>query len=312
MNMWWNKGLKRAFLTKEGALRGPWLAAALLAGWYAVTLGAMFAGAHLCDAGMRTWGVTTQNLSLAPAGVQYLARQYLRLSALVGNLLFLLGCTLAGRGRRQKQRPLPAALAFPVGAAAVALTAGLFLATDSMRLNTPRANWNGDVPTLLVTLLAAFLAEGTVARGILLFYPRGRLRRLRGYGLATVASLVMTGVEGSRALGALNGVLVSLLLCALAEKYGWLSTALLRTGWRWVSAAVLGFPGSGSTPVWSLYALSEKALTGGNSGLECGLWVTGLCLIGLLLVFSREIIYFFREKKYTKVIRIKANRSEGS
>ena len=312
MNMWWNKGLKRAFVTKEGALRGPWLTLLLVAGWYALMLGTTYAFSHLCDALMRSWGVTTLNLSLAPKGVQYLARQYLRLSGILGNLLFALCCWLLMRKRRRKQHLLPASLAFPAGAAAAALTAGLFLLTDSMRVNTARANWNGDVPTLLAVLLAASLAEALAARGVLLFWPQGKFRRLRGYVLATAASFVMTGVYGLAPVGWLNGVLVSLLLCALAEKFGWLSTALLRTGWRWVSVAVLGFPGGGCIPVWSLYALSEKALTGGNDGLACGLWVTALGLGGLALVFRREIIYFFREKKYTKRTKTKANGSERS
>ena len=310
--MWWNKGLKRAFVTKEGALRGFWLALLLLAGWYALMLGTTYALSHLCDALMRGWGVTTLNLSLAPKGVQYLARQYLRIAGITGNLLFALGCWLLMRKRRRKQARLPALLAFPAGAAAAALTAGLFLLTDSMRVNTAQANWNGDVPTLLAVLLAASLAEGLAARGCLLFWPQGKFRRLRGYALATAASFVMNGAYGLAPVGWLNGVLVSLLLCALAEKFGWLSTALLQAGWRWVSVAVLGFPGGGGAPVWSLYALSEKALTGGNDGLSCGLWVMALCLCGLALVFRREIIYFFREKKYTKRAKTKANRSERS
>ena len=169
MNMWWNKGLKRAFVTKEGALRGPWLTLLLVAGWYALMLGTTYAFSHLCDALMRSWGVTTLNLSLAPKGVQYLARQYLRLSGILGNLLFALCCWLLMRKCRRKQHLLPASLAFPAGAAAAALTAGLFLLTDSMRVNTARANWNGDVPTLLAVLLAASLAEALAARGVLLF-----------------------------------------------------------------------------------------------------------------------------------------------
>ena len=275
-------------------------------------LGTTYAFSHLCDALMRSWGVTTLNLSLAPKGVQYLARQYLRLSGILGNLLFALCCWLLMRKRRRKQPLLPASLAFPAGAAAAALTAGLFLLTDSMRVNTARANWNGDVPTLLAVLLAASLAEGLAARGFLLFWPQGKFRWIRGCALATAASFVMTGAYGLTPVGWLNGVLISLLLCTLGEKFGWLSTALLRTGWRWVSVAVLGFPGGGGTPVWSLYALSEKALTGGNGGLSCGLWVTALGLGGLALVFRREIVYFFREKKYTKRTKTKANRSERS
>ena len=289
---------RRFLIAGDGFLRAPWLllagcAAHLLWAW-AVSYGLGAAFSALFD----VWGVNAANLHLAPAWARFIMNHYGSAISLVSSAGVIAVSALMLRflpGRKFCLRFSGRDFGFgsAAGAGVVAVSAGLFLLTDSMRIDAQNT-FGADAIVFLPVCLAAVCAEEAFCRAFVLnAVARGeREKRAVSLTACVVSALIMMLVTGAFSLGAAGAVNMFLtgFVCACLHVAGhvWASVGF-RFAWSCFSAAVFCFPGGNavSAPVMSLYHVSDAWLTGGNSGFICGVWMTFVILAGAgILLFA--------------------------
>ncbi len=297
----WAGGLRWAFFSPAGRVRTGWALALGLALYLAWNYGSSLGLASCFSALFGQWGITAQNLSLAPAWARLVVNLSGSLVSLAVNLGTVALSALLLRGLL-KERLFHGfqGKGFGQGAAAGAvmtlLAAGLFLVLDSMRVEAPlssaRLSW--EMALLLPVHLAASCAEEAFHRTFVLRTVRRALpeKSWAGVAAAAVSALILLLTSGSLRTGILGLVNLWLMgfLCALLSLKGCGDVSLgLRFAWSYCVVAVVNFPGGNiaTAPLLKLYHVSEAWLTGGGAGLIAGLWTTAALCIGIALTIWR-------------------------
>ena len=235
---WWNSALgalKSVAFCREDGVRAAWkliLACALYAvwAWAAARFLSMGFGA-LFDA----WGLNAQTLSQAPGWAQALAAHYGKLISLISSagvlaLSWALMRLLAS-GRFERLRAADFARAALVGAAWVALGAGLFLLADSMRPYERGLTLHADMLWMLAVYLLAALAEERFTRTLTMRVAALNARPCWAYIASCIVFLVVTGGYALGLLGAVNMLLFGL-VCARLSATGRAGASVgLRFAW---------------------------------------------------------------------------------
>ena len=293
--------LKGAFVGPGGTLRAPWLLAlgyALDLGWaYAVSAGMTRGFSGLFSA----WGLTSANLPLAPGWARWIVRNYGSVISVVSSLgIAALATLLVRAGLKERLdmrlRPKQLGLGALAGLGIAAVSALAFVLSDSMRLahGLREARLSGELLTLLVVYGVAALAEELFDRAFVLRAVRAALGEgVRGCAAACAASALMlwltTGAVNLGVIGSVNMLLFGG-LCALLH-WARLGNASwgLRFAWSYASVSLVAFPGgnTASAPWLELYHVSDALFTGGERGLICGLWMTGILALLLLILLLR-------------------------
>jgi membrane protease YdiL (CAAX protease family) len=288
-------------VAKDGGLRAVWRLALAVLAYIVWTNGITVLLSYGFDALFTAWGVTKLNLSAAPGYARFLAADYGNIISVVSSAGIAVFSYLAAPGRdRLRLRAKLFGVGALAGFAAVLVAAAGFLALDSVRTTaaSPDLTWSPAI--LLPVYLAAAVAEEFFARGYVLNMVSRRGNRPLGYLASAAVFLFMTGGYALGILGILNMLLFSAVLCALSEKWpNWLNVGI-RFGWGYAAVCLFAFPGaSGGSPVYTLYAVSEDFLTGGNGGLISGLYMTALLAAALwfFLLRGRKLRLPFLKKR---------------
>jgi membrane protease YdiL (CAAX protease family) len=282
-------GCKRIFLARDHALRAAWRLILALVLYYLWTGGVAVALTHAADTLFRAWGITANNVHLAPGYARWLAGNYAHLITIISACGVAYFAYRAAPDRAQlKLRPARFALGTLIGAAVVLAGGALMLAFDSMRMPSSSPAFSPSILIYLPVLLAAALAEEMFARGFALRMVKRRANRAWAYAASTVVFLFVTGAYQLTVMGMVNMLLFSAALCALSERWSIWATAGLRFGWSFAITCVMAFPGGGAArPILALYPVSETLLTGGYGGLIAGLYMTVLLLIPIALLIGK-------------------------
>lgn len=187
------------------------------------------------------------------------------------------------------EAPRDSLLGFGLGAAAIALAAGVLTVAGTVRWVADSGSWPEYVATLTGSLLVfavAAAAEEAVFRGYVF--------QALVQGVGAWPAVLVTAVLF--ALAHWNNPSVSVLPLAniflAGVMLGW---AYLRTrslwfctgvhlGWNWMMSAALDFPVSGlirDTPLYDVRAVGPRWMTGGDFGPEGGIMAT-LVIAGLI------------------------------
>lgn len=169
-----------------------------------------------------------------------------------------------------------------IGTAMAALSAALFLLTDSLRLSWPLASPRltpGLLLLWLLTLLTA-LSEELFTKGALYAFAGPKWGTL----WATVAFFIINGGLSGNVISGVNVALMGIACCRIYARRGLWAAVAFRWGWSFAAVFLLG-QGGGARAVWRLYGVSEVWLTGGDGGFAYGLWLT-LMLVALIAALT--------------------------
>lgn len=292
---------KNTFIASDGKLRAVWRLMLAMLAWYALYALAAMGVSRLMFSLFESWGVTSANLYLTPAWVQYLVSYQAQLFHVAAALPAALAGWLLARPLRRRR---PGVSAGYTAAAAVmgffgSITAAMLLSmvfrrADSMRATSAQAVFSVDVLIMLAVYLIAALAEGQLALGYIRETVLERGGRTLSYIAAAVMFCAMTGFA-SGVLGVVNTLLLALTLCRIAEKAGVWAAVGVRAGWLWAVNSLAGFPGGGVS-VQTLYPVSENLLTGGDAGIMSGLAVTLVCGAILWFTLGRQALLSLKQR----------------
>ena len=258
------------------------------AAWYAVTLASVYGVGALLLGLLNAWGVTYANLPQCPIWIQYLVTYQTGIYSAAAAVITIAVSAFLLRNAKAKPDLIRTAAAFGAGIAAPALFAALFLLTDSMRPYTFSAGLSAHTFISLALLALTSLAEAALALGYVRGSAEKRCGRIAGYICAVIMFCIMNIFSTTGIISLVNLILMAPILCFIAEKFGVLPAAALRTGFQWCSTAVIGFTAS-ETAVFRLYPVSETILTGGQHGIMHGIAFTIICAIPLLTLLIRRI-----------------------
>ena len=283
--------VRLVFVARDGGLRAVWRLALAVIGYIVWTNGITIALSYAFDALFSAWGVTTLNAQYAPGYARFLAANYGNIISLVSSAGVAAFAYLAAPSReRLRFQPGLLGIGTLLGLAVVSLAAGGFLALDSLRLTSASPDFSWSPLILLPVYFAAAVAEEFFARGYVLHMVSSRGNRPLGYLASTALFLYVTGGYALGAMGIVNMLLLSAVLCALSERWSSWLTAGVRFGWGYAITCLDAFPGAGGgSPVATLYSVSEGWLTGGSGGLISGLYTTLVLLVALALLFRDAI-----------------------
>lgn len=290
------RAVRRVFLARDGGLRAPWRLALAVLAYIAWTNGIAALLSYAFDALFTAWGVTTLNVGYAPGYARFLAANYGNVISLVSSAGVAALSYLAAPAR---ERLRFRAKLFGIGALAgfsVAAVAAMgFLALDSVRMTSASPAFSWPPLILLPVYLAAAVSEEFFARGYVFRMTASRGNRLLGYLASALVFVYVTGGYALGALGIVNLLLFSILLCALSERWpNWLNVGV-RFGWGYAVTCLFAFPGaSGGSPVLTLYSVSEEWLTGGSGGLISGVYMTAVLMAAVWLLVLRSVKFRLR------------------
>ncbi len=289
--------LRRAFVGGDGCLCAPWLLAIGYAAYVLWAWGISYGLSAAFSALFEVWGVNAMNLHLAPAWARFVVNHYgsaisfVSSAGVIAIVALLLRFLLREKGKtRFSARDF--GLGSAAGAVVVAVSAGLFLLIDSMRLAAPAA-FGADIIVFLPVYIAAACAEEAFCRAFVLkaIVREGNGNRAVSLIACIVSAVILALTTGAFSLGVLGAVNMLLIgfVCACLHRMGhaWTSVGF-RFAWSWFSVAIFNFPGgnAAAAPMLSLYHVSDAWLTGGTRGLICGAWMTVLILaVAAALVF---------------------------
>ncbi len=302
--------IHRAFIASDGKLRAVWRLMLTMLAWYALYALSAVGVSNLLIRLFESWGVTSANLSLTPAWVQYLVSYQTQLfhvtaalPAALGGWLLTLPMRRARPGLSIGHTVAATALGFFGSIAVATLLSTLFQLTDSMRATSTQAVFSVDILLMLAVYLIAAMAEGQLALGYIREMTLERSGRTFSYAAATAMFCAMNGFA-SGAPGVINTLLLALTLCRIAEKAGVWAAVGVRAGWLWAVNSLAGFPGGGVS-LQTLYPVSENLLTGGDAGPMSGLAVTLVCAAILWFSLGRPALLALKQRFHKPDDKIK-------
>ena len=268
-------------------LHGMRLALALAAG-LALALALRLGLARAFQALFRAWNLSAATLGRAPGWARALYAWHGSLITLAVDAAVIgLSVALARRwalpwpeGRASRAAAAAAAL---TGAGAALLSAALFLATDSLRLEWPLAQPRlspGLAALALLSLLTA-VAEEWFGKRVVYALAHAAWGPVPAAIAATAVFFLANGGCAGNLWCALNVLLMGLLCCRVFRLRGFMAAAALRWGWSFTAVFLLG-QGGGGRAVYRLYGVSEVWLTGGDAGFVYGAWLALLLAAALL------------------------------
>lgn len=277
------KPRRRMLFNEAGEVRPGWRLLAMAAGYILLTVLARLGMGALLRALFGAWNLNARTVARAPGWAATLYAWQGSLVTLAVDGVAVAYMLIVCRVRLPKLgRDLVRAWA--VGTGFALLSTGLFLLTDSLRLQWPlnRPHLSpGLLPLWALTLLTA-LAEELFTKGLLC----DSVNRRWGWGWAAIASMLafflMNGGYSGTWISALNVALLGAACALLYRGHGLWASVGLRWGWSFAAVFLLG-QGGGDMAVYRLYGVSEALLTGGDAGPVYGLWMTVALLIAIVL-----------------------------
>lgn len=288
--MWLNKAAAKAgrvFLGSRG-LRCGWRAAAACALYYAWNTLATAFFTWIFALFFDAWGVNTLNLHLAPLWVRAAVNGYPYAVSILVNAPAALAFMRLARGMTNAApRPLSAAF-LAAGAGAAIVPAAAFILIDSIRLTPASPSFHWAVLASAPMYFIAAWSEQALSRG----YVSGIVSKALGVPAAYVVSaavfIVMNGAWSMGGIGFANMLILGVLLMAVTERFGAWCAVMLRAGFVWAANSVASFSENGFS-VFSLYPVSENIITGGESGLMCGIFMTALLVVCTWLILKKRL-----------------------
>lgn len=281
--------VKNVFLNADGRLRAVWQLTAAVLVWYAVYIGAAVGLSRLLLSLFAGWGVTNANIALAPGWVRFLAGYQAQLINAVAALICAAAAFPLARIYRGKKHITISnvCIGFLTGAALAMVLMAMFLIADSMRVTSKVPAFGAGMAITFVFCTITAVMEGTVVFGYVRTMTSAHAGSIFAH-LLSVAMFLAISLPGTQNLmGAVNALLVGMVLSLAAERAGVGACIALRTGWLWGVSALAGFPGSSG--VYTMYSVSEEFFTGGTYGPEAGAAVGIICLATIAFAFRREI-----------------------
>lgn len=275
--------IRRIFTNQAGYLRAIWQFLLILICWHALSFAAAYLLSRFIYGLFESWGITGANISLAPGWVRFIAAYQAQLISSVPAIISAFAAVYAMRFYRDDcRRPtsakaLYAAAGFPAGIAASIILMCIFLVCDSMRVTSTSPDMTPDIVLMLPFSIIAAAAECCVAFGYVRTMASRHAGRIAGHIIAAAAFCLMNLLGFGTVLSAVNSLLIALVLSVVSERFGLAACIALRGGWLWAISSISGFPDS-VHGMYTMYPVSENALTGGFNGPESGLAVTIICL----------------------------------
>ena len=228
------------------------------------------------------WNVNPNTVARAPgwAGALYLWQ-----GSLVTLMVSLAAIALTVRLFRVSipgPESKPTLLWYLMGTALALGSAGLFLLTDSLRLEWPLPRLSPGLLPLWLLSLVSILAEELFTKGVLL----ENVRRPWGLVLSALAFFLANGGASGTVISGVNVALLGLACGLIYLRRGLWADVAFRWGWSFATVFLLG-QGGGDHSVFKLYGVSEVLLTGGDPGFVYGLWMTALLIIISLVTWKR-------------------------
>lgn len=280
--------MRSVFVNENGSLRIGWRLLLCAAAYFAALYGVIWGAAAVFGALFNGWGLTTSNISYAPAWAQWIVTWH---SSLVYALAYLAsgaaGLLMAKRllpvGHRAAVKKCGGAL---VGTAIAAALTAIALAFDCMRMEWPLSEprlYPSQIAAVALVVLGKLSSEILTKR--ILF--DGVKRKAGAYALSC-AVFVLLNADWTQPISVLNTLLLGLVACGLYECGGLAASAGIQTALTVWLSLFFGFPTmSAVQPVYALYHVSEAWLTGGGSGPFAGIWMTA-CLLAIFAVLFRK------------------------
>jgi len=262
----------------------------MIAGYAALTVAARLGLRALLSALFDVWNLNPETVARAPGWARTLYGWQGSLVTLMVDVAAIGFARLACRARLPRPDGKAVLRWWFAGTGVAALSAALFLLTDSLRLQWPLSRPRlsaGLLPLWGLTLLTA-LAEELFTKGVIY----DGVKRSRGEAWAASASalafFLMNGGYSGTVVSGINVALTGALCALLYRRLGLWTPVAFRWGWGFATVFLLG-QGGGAQGVYRLYGVSENLLTGGDAGLVYGLWATAafLILIGINVRSSR-------------------------
>ena len=281
--------VKNVFLNADGRLRAGWQLTAAAVLWYAVYIGAAVGLSRLLLSLFAGWGVTNANIALAPNWVRFLAGYQVQLiNAAAALICAAAAYPLARMYRVKKQGAISdVCISFGIGVAAAMVLMVMFLISDSLRVTSGVPVFNAGMAAAFVFCTVTAVMEGTFVFGYVRAMTSAHAGRIFGHLLSAAMFLLISLPGIQNFMGAVNALLVGMVLSLTAERAGNGACIALRTGWLWGVSALAGFPGSSG--MYTMYSVSEEFFTGGTYGPEAGAAVGIICLAITVFAFREEL-----------------------
>lgn len=280
----------RVFKTENGALRPAWRTIFGVIAYFAAFYVVLYGLAAIFGALFDAWGLTNDNLALAPNWARRIVYSHTDFCYAAAYLVSSgAGLWIARRNEKARRSLKAIWIAMGVG---LAMSAGLTLiafAMDSVRLERPLGEPHFSVQTLIAFFL---IAIGKFSHEVLcrrLIYAQLRAWKASAVLVSSAVTAILIGEW--TVCGAISGILVGMVACALYERGGLIASAAMQTVWTAWCALVFGFPGMNvnANPVYAVYHVSDAWLTGGNGSVLGGAWCALVAAIACIILYRTPI-----------------------
>ena len=262
------------FKNENGVLRPMWRTIFGAIAYFAAFYGVLYGLAAIFGALFDAWGLTNDNLALAPNWARRIVYSHTDFCYAAAYLVSTgAGLWIARRNEKARRSLKAIWIAMGIG---LAMSAGLTLiafAMDSVRLERPLGEPHFSVQALIAFFL---IAVGKFSHEVL-------CRRLSAVTAILIGEWTVCG--------AISGILVGMVACALYERGGLIASAAMQTVWTAWCALVFGFPGMNvnANPVYAVYHVSDAWLTGGNGSVLGGAWCALVAAIACIILYRASI-----------------------
>lgn len=280
----------RVFKTENGALRPAWRAIFGAIAYFAAFYGVLYGLAAIFGALFNAWGLTNDNLALAPNWARRIVYSHTDFCYAMAYLISSgAGLWIARRNEKASCSLKAIWIAAGIG---LAMSAGLTLiafALDSVRLERPLGEPHFSVQALIALFL---IAIGKFSHEVLcrrLIYAQLRARKAITVLISSAATAILIGEW--TVCGTISGILLGMAACALYERGGLIASTAMQTVWTAWCALLFGFPGMNvnANPVYAVYHVSDAWLTGGNGSVLGGAWCALVLAIACILLYRVPI-----------------------
>lgn len=278
------------FKNENGVLRPVWRTIFGAIAYFAAFYGVLYGLAAIFGALFDAWGLTNDNLALAPNWARRIVYSHTDFCYAAAYLVSS-GAGLWIARRNEKARCSLKAIWIATGIG-LAMSAGLTLiafAMDSVRLERPLGEPHFSVQALIAFFL---IAIGKFSHEVLcrrLIYAQLCARKASAVLVSSAVTAILIGEW--TVCGAISGILVGMVACALYERGGLIASAAMQTVWTAWCALVFGFPGMNvnANPVYTVYHVSDAWLTGGNGSVLGGAWCAFVAAIACIMLYRVPI-----------------------